>query len=392
MTYFEKQFFFRLKLFLLIGLGSTVLGCSHFNNNDAKQGKLVVSINWVRDSLAKPNAGFRKINRMTPLIYKDLVIFANALDGVVAYSQKGGHEVWRIAVPEGVEASGALINDRLFVGSNNGKVYSIDLVNAQILWFFDTKSEVVSEPLLADGVLYFLSSGQSIFAVDAVSGKQLWTYNRQDTANLMTVRGGSRPTISSGILYAGFSDGSLVSLNAKTGTQQSEITLNKNARFKDIDATPVVDGDNIYVNSYDDRLYCVSKSKGEILWSAKGGGISTPLVFGDKVIYSTGLGELFAVSKSDGHLIWKYQTEKGILTDPLIYQGFIVVGESIGSLLLVDILTGKIMGSMEPGRGVFSKPSANPELKSLYFISGEGNAYSVQAEIFKKASIDYLVH
>lgn len=376
---------------LVFTLGFTFLSCAQLTKNRAlPQSRLVISVNWVRSSLAKKNEGFRKVNRMTPIIYKNLVIVGNALDGLVAYHQNNGQEVWHVDIPHGVEASGTLIKDRLFVGSNNGRLYSIDLTNAQIIWTFDTKSEVVAEPLLHDGILYFISGSQSIFALDAITGKQLWTYNRQDTANLMTIRGGSKPAFSNGILFVGFSDGSLVSFNAKTGTQQSEITLNKNTRFKDIDSSPVIDGDSIYINSYDDKLYCVSKSRGEIIWSIKGGGISTPLITGDKIIFTTSKGELIVASKKDGHELWRYQTDNGIITDPIIYQGLLVAGESMGSLIFLDLLDGHIKGSYEPGRGIFSKPNINTQNKSLYFISGEGNAYSVRAELIQKAFISYL--
>lgn len=374
----------------LVLMGFVFLSCAQFSNRATEPGKLVVSAHWVRDSLASKNLGFRKINRMSPILYKNLVIVGNSIDGVVAYTQDVGQEVWRIAIPQGVEASGTVIKDRLFVGSNNGRMYSIDLGTAQIIWSFDTKSEVIAEPLLQDGVLYFLSASQSVFALDAVTGKQQWTYNRQDTASLMTLRGGSRPSYANGNLYLGFSDGSLVALNAKTGTQQWEIYLNKNTRFKDIDASPVIDGDFIYINSYDDKLYCVSKTKGEIIWSAKSGGVSTPIIVGDRIVFSTSKGELISVAKSDGHEIWKYKSENGILTDPILFRGFIVTGESQGSLLLLDILTGELKGSFEPGRGVFSKPIASLENKLIYFISGEGNIYSVHADFASTAFIDYL--
>lgn len=365
-----------------------IVGCSQLGRKDDL--RFDVSVDWVRDSLAAGNSGFRKINRMAPILYKNLVVFGNALDGLVAYHQDTGREVWRIRIPQGVEAGGVVIRDRLFVGSNNGRVYGIDLASAQILWSFDTRAEVVAEPLLADGVLYFLSGGGSVFALDAATGKQLWTYNRQDTAAMMTIRGGSKPAFSGNTLYVGFSDGSLVSFNAKTGTQQWEIILNKNTRFKDIDSSPLIDGDTIFINSYDDKLYAVSKSKGEILWNTKSGGSSTPILAGERLIYTSAKGELISVSKKDGKEFWRYKTSEGVVSDPILYNGMIVAGESQGSLIFLDLLTGEKKESFEPGRGVFSRPTVDLEDKRIYFISGEGNAYALHARMMSKSSIYYL--
>lgn len=345
---------------------------------------------WVQNTLANPNTGFRKINRMTPLIYKDQIIVGNSIDGLVCYNLNSRQEMWRILIPQGIEASAAIINDRLFAGSQNGKVYSIDLSKGQILWTFDTKSEVVAEPLLNDGVLYFISGSQSVFALDASSGKQLWTYNRQDTSSLMTVRGGAKPALSDGSLYFGFSDGSVVSLNAKTGTPQWEITLNRNTRFKDIDASPVVSGDMLFISSYDDKVYAVSKKKGEIIWKSQFGGASAPLVFSDRLIVASSKGDLASLSKKDGSVIWKIKTNQGIYTEPTLLKGSILVGETQGRILLLDGLTGEQRTSFEPGRGVFTKASISADQSMVYFVSNEGNLYGLNLVAKDNSSVYYL--
>lgn len=370
-------------------------GCSSFttlkDSTDSIKSSLVqktieakinytLSAEWVKDSLANENTGFRKINRMSPLMYKNQLIVGNSMDGLVSFDLNSQKELWRINIPHGIESSGALINDRLFVGSNNGKVYSINLVNREVIWTFDTKSEMVAEPLLHDGVLFFISGNQSLFALDASTGKQLWTYNRQDTANLMTIRGGSKPAFSEGFIYAGFSDGSLVSLNAKTGSSQWEITLNKNTRFKDIDANPVIDGDSIYINSYDDKIYCISKDKGQIIWKAPYGGYSNPVIFGSSIFVSSSKGDLVSLSKKEGQLNWSKKTSQGIFSDISMYNGLLLIGESQGKLLLIDSLTGKQKASFEPGRGVFSKATLLSEKSMAYFISGEANIYGIKIQ------------
>ncbi len=379
---------FKSKLALIL-LASGLSGCSllsKVNENNTK--RFVVNAYWVQDTLAQKNKEFRKVNRMSPIIYKNSLIVGNALDGLVSYDLKTKNKNWRLLIPFGVEASGVSVKDRLFVGSNNGKMYSVDLANGEVVWTFDSKSELVSEPLLNDGVLYFISGSQSLYALDASNGKQLWIYNRQDTTSSMTIRGGSKPSLSNGVLYTGFGDGSLVAVNARTGSEHWEIKLNHNSKFKDIDASPVIDGDFIYINSYDDKVYCLSKDKGEIIWNVGFGGAGTPFVSDDKIFVTSSKGELVALSKKDGSVIWNKKTKEGVFTEPVLYKGLIVSGESQGKLIFFDKNNGETIGSFEPGRGVFSKPTINTN--SLYFISGEGNVYGLTADYENKSSIYYL--
>lgn len=371
--------------FALIFLGLCLTSCQHLEKNNGEKKDLKVSAFWVQDTLKEPNIGYRKINRFAPILYKDLIIVANGLEGLVAYDVLDKSKKWSIAIPKGVEAPGAVINSRLFIGGLNGVFYSIDLDTAKIVWEFDTRSEVVAEPLIQDGHVFFVSGSNILYCLDATNGRQIWVYNRQDTSTQMTIRGGAKPSYSAGQIYQGFSDGSLVSLNAKTGTPNWEVLLNRNTKFKDIDASAVIDGDTIYINSYDDKLYAVSKSTGSILWKSDFGGATPPLVFSDRLVYSSSKGHLMVVTKKAGELIWKVSNLQGISTEPIAHKGLIVVGESQGAVLFYDLMNGQLKSTFDPGRGVLGRLTTDKN-KRVYFISGEANVYGLMVEYTNKNS------
>lgn len=350
-----------------------------WNNHTAEKREFKVHTLWVRRATEKDNLAFRKINRMTPLIAGSMLISGNAMDGLVAYDRDNGQELWRLPIQNGVEGSAALIKNRLFFGASDGNFYSIEASSGSIVWSFATKSENLGEPLLEDGVVYFLSGSNVVFALDAATGKQLWLYSRQDTSSF-SIRGGSKPVLRDGKIYVGFSDGSLVALNAKTGSPIWEVLLNKNKKFRDIDASPVADGDRIYIPGYDDHLYCISADKGEIIWRVDGGGYSAVTLVGDKIIYPTSGGEVIALRKSNGDRIWTYKNKQGIATQVRLYRGMLVFGESQGDLLFADPNSGRILGKMEPGRGILSTPQVDEKKNKVYFISGEANVYAVEAK------------
>lgn len=333
---------------------------------------------WVRRTTEKENLGFRKINRMTPVIAGDLVIQGNAMDGVTAYERESGKLKWRLPVVNGVEPSATLIRDRLFFGASDGNFYSVAASTGEVQWTFPTKSENLSEPFLNDGVIYFLAGNNVFYALDAATGRQIWLYSRQDTSQF-SIRGGGAPGFRNGNLFVGFSDGSLVSLNAKTGNVVWEIQLNRNKRFRDVDATPVVDGDLVYIAGYDDKLYCVSADKGDVLWRVDGGGYNAVTIIGDKIIYPTTNNEVWALNKSNGNKLWDFKVKEGIATSVKNLKGVLVFGESQGRMQFVDQNSGKLLGGFEPGRGVLAAPLIDEKNNRVYFISGEANLYSLEA-------------
>lgn len=356
-------------------LDRTLEQWSSKNNNKREY---EVKTAWVRQTTEKDNLGFRKINRMTPVLAGDLVIQGNGLDGLVAYEKESGQLKWRLPIQNGIEPSATIIRDRLFVGASDGNFYSISASTGEIQWFFATKAENLSAPLLEEGVVYFLAGNNVFYALDAATGRQIWLYSRQDTSQF-SIRGGSQAAFKNGTLYVGFSDGSLVALNAQTGAVVWELQLNRNKRFRDIDATPVIDGNQLYIAGYDDKLYCVSIDKGEVLWRIDGGGYSAVTMAGDKIFYPTTNGEVWALKKSNGDKVWNYKLKDGIASQVKTYKGTLVFGESQGSLRFLDPNTGSDLGSIEPGRGILSSPQVDEKAGRVYFISGEANLFAIQA-------------
>lgn len=373
--------------FLFLALALVLASCSQ---NPARiQRRFMAQEIFVKRTTAIDNLGFRKINRMKPLLYRDLVIQANGLDGIAAYNNLTGGEKWRLPIVNGAEPSAALIKDRLFIGASDGQFYSIDADNGKVIWTFPTKIETLSEPLLHEGVLYILTGNNSLFALDAATGKQLWLYTRQDTSSL-SIRGGSKPTIRNGTLYVGFSDGAVVALLAQNGALKWEKQLSKNKKFRDIDSNPLLEDDFLYVTGYDDHVYCLRAATGETVWQAPYGGYGSILLSGDRIYFAGTSGEFLALQKDTGQKVWSYPVKEGIATSASMLKGLIIFGESQGSLQILDAATGKQISSFSPGRGILSPPTVDEKTSMVYFISNEANLYGIRVGWSSKAQIPYL--
>ncbi len=377
-------------IFSVFGLACTGL------TRVGEQKSFQIKKDWVRSALASKNMTLRKLNRGSPLLYTDrekgdIVIQTNAIDGVAAYERFSGREIWRLRIKNGVESS-ATLNDEglLFFGSSDGQFYSLEARTGKVVWVFPTQSENLSQPLVKQNVVYFLAGNNTVYALEAQTGKKIWSYTRQDT-NLLGVRGGSRPVITDGALILGFSDGYIISLTAQTGQVKWEKQLNRNKKFRDMDTDPLVDGDFVYALGFDDRLYCLNVSSGDLVWTLEKGGYGGMLIVGDRLFYASSTGEFLAVNKLSGTKIWSYSLpEGGLATTPAFYRGLLVFGESQGGVMFLDSGTGRVVGSFDPGRGVLSPPAVDEPNNRVFFISGEANIYSLEVGFRRSALIPYL--
>lgn len=365
-----------------------ILGCSSVNvKSNVDQNILTLKKLYVRSTVDKSIQKYRKINRAKIIVFNETIISANSHDGLVAYDKKTGNQIWRFFVNFGVEKEPVLFKNRLYFGANDGFVYCIDAVNGQEIWKSYLKSEIVSTGSFdaQEGRLYFLTSGNTISALDAESGKISWSYTRQDPSNY-SIRGGTQPLISGNLLYVGFSEGSFVAFNKSNGTINWEIQLNKNKRFKDIDSTAVVDKDKIFVSGYDDKLYVLSSLNGEILKQYPQG-TYVPIVIQDGTIFlSTSGGLIQALDQVTLNKKWSLELANGLGSELTVYDKYILAGESSGDLLVIDKSSGEIVSRFEPGRGIMSPIAVDPVEKSLYFISGEANLYKIGV-LWKKPNL-----
>lgn len=107
-----------------------------------------------------------------------------------------------------------------------------------LAWSLDLEGEhsLEATPLAIDGILYFSGQQSKVYAVDAVSGKTLWTYDPRageaDPTRLRYVFSVNRGlAYLDGKLFVGTIDGRLIAIDAKTGQPVwSTMTIDKGSK------------------------------------------------------------------------------------------------------------------------------------------------------------------
>ena len=75
----------------------------------------------------------------------------------------GGKPLWTFTTRARVDSSPAIAGGRVFVGSNDGRVYGLDLASGKKVWEYEAASPVTSSPAVAKGkVVVATADGQVI--------------------------------------------------------------------------------------------------------------------------------------------------------------------------------------------------------------------------------------
>lgn len=364
-------------LALIISYGLLAVSC--VSTPKQEQTDLIrLSLDFVRSTVGPEITRYRKINRARVLFNDKILLTANSHDGIVAYNINSGDRVWTYVVPNGVEKEPVIFNNRVFFGANDGYFYSLNLDTGQEIWKTHTKSEILATPAYdaQEGRVYLLTTSNSLLALEAESGRQVWSYTRQDPSSF-SIRGGTTPLIHKNLIYVGFSEGSFVAFNKSNGTINWEILLNKNKRFKDIDSSAVLENDKIFISGYDDKLYVLSSSNGDVLSKFDAGGYVPVTIDNNTIYYSSTNGMVYCLNKDTLKVKWEFKVENGLPTEIALFKNYVVFGESQGNLVFLDKNSGELRTHFQPGRGIQTAIAINEKRSEIYFISGEANLYSM---------------
>jgi cobaltochelatase CobN len=137
----------------------------------------------------------------TPAIDDGMVYFATTSRMYAV--DMDGKEVWRHDL-KGTISSPAVAYGRVYIGSDDKKMYCFDASDGGEIWTIPVGSNVKSSPVVADETVYFGTNidGDMVYALNASDGSLRWTY---DTGNCIM----AQPAVSDGILFIGSDSGYL---------------------------------------------------------------------------------------------------------------------------------------------------------------------------------------
>jgi outer membrane protein assembly factor BamB len=132
---------------------------------------------------------------------------------MLALDIESGEPVW--TYPIGGEASPAVADGDVYIGSDDGALYVLDSAGGgPPKWLFPTGNGVVLSPVLVGDTVY-IASGPTLFALDRATGTERWRYPIGEVAT-------TEPVVVDGIAYIGAEDGNLYAITGDGGIATPE--------------------------------------------------------------------------------------------------------------------------------------------------------------------------
>jgi outer membrane protein assembly factor BamB len=296
-----------------------------------------------------------------------------------ALSATNGRVLWKAAVGS-VSARPLVYLGRIYVGTDDGFLVCLDTLDGSEKWRYATRGPIMETPVIADGMLFFSNEADQVYALEIDTGAFRWQY-KGETPEEYTLRGHAGVAVDNGLLFTGFSNGALVALRTSSGSVAWMTSLKGDAdRFVDVDATPVVAGDVLYVTSSAGGVHAIDKVTGLVRWRTpmtNAGGLT---VDGDRLYVAAAEEGIHALDLG-GNIVWRQGTRGGGEPgDPLVMGGYLVYTLSEDGVYVADKRTGEVVQFFQPGDGVSATPT--PWKDQLFIHSNGGILYAMNVEQF----------
>jgi outer membrane protein assembly factor BamB len=349
------------KVPVLLLLTLAVTGCANLN-----------PLNWFGDDEVNPPAELQDIDsqvslrrewsvsvgngqgdnytRLEPAIDGNTVYAASENGRIVAVNLANGNVLWRqrldVSVSGGVGAGDGLV----MLGTQDAQVIVLSQEDGTELWRGNVSSEVLAAPQTNGDIVVAQTVDSKLIALDVESGEQRWIY--ETTQPPLTLRGTSKPLITSaGSVVAGFSNGTLISVNASDGVYNWEerVAVPEGRydidRVIDVDGNLLLDGNRVLAASYQGNLMAFDALTGRIVWGTEASSYHGMDIGFGNIYYSDDRSHLVAVRNNSEDEAWRNEDlQYRQITAPKAFNNYIAVGDFEGYVHLISQINGSIVG------------------------------------------------
>ena len=268
------------------------------------------------------------------------------------------HLLWKYKTGGTVFSTPQIYKGRVYFGSSDNYLYALNASNSGLIWRFKTDNHIVSNPCIWNDRIYLTSFDTYLYALNASTGEILWKFKSQYFIE-------SSPTVYKEVIYFGSNDNHVYALNALTGELKwsyfatSPLSL-EGASSGFVSASPSIYEGIVYIGSYYDGyifvnntpiekgggcMHALNATTGELIWRFDAGGLVEPRypqMYNGILYFGSWDHNIYAVNAKTGEKVWSYLTNGSITQSaPRVYDNMVCVGSFDSYIYALDAKTGE---------------------------------------------------
>jgi outer membrane protein assembly factor BamB len=265
---------------------------------------------------------------------------------------------------------------------------ALDAATGRLLWRTATDAPMHAAPTAVDGRVFAEDVNDELFAYDATSGVQLWTY--QALAESARIVAATSPAVENDTLVSSFASGELIALRSANGAELWNASLshanrtNALSEIRDIPGRPVIFRSDVYAVSHSDVLAAVDLRTGQVRWTLPVSAITTPWPAGDVIYVVDDTGQVICASRDAGQVYWirnlnanlKKKQKGAYWSTPILASNRLITVSSKGEAAAINPKTGEIERRIKLGADALLGPIAVNGV--LYVVSDSAQLIAIR--------------
>lgn len=330
---------------------------------------------WAYDAKAKINSGLALVG--------NTLLFTTFSHKLIALDVRQGHELWQAQLPNVAMSTPIVAENMVFIGTGKSgilkrgfllkmrfpgksvwgvpggdEIAAFDLRTGAVRWTYHTVGEDMPSPVYDDGRLIFANGDWHAYALRADTGRQLWSTDVGGVSTMASAVVAGKAVVV-GVCTRGMRQSWAVALDRSTGT------ILWKSPYGHCDGAPAYADGKVFVSSLmpgDKRLVgrtvvaALDANTGKSVWVYRAPKLGLWSIFASDEAAIAGTyaygtfyqpapftDEIIAFNAANGNVRWTFHTSGPVKMSPVITNGRVYVGDTVGLLYTLDARTGRLI-------------------------------------------------
>ena len=228
--------------------------------------------------------------------------------------------------------------DLLGTGQSKSKT---DATQGKVKWRFLTSDRLTQTPCVSDGVVYIGNLSGVFYAVDAKTGKKIWSDKLPEMPNKGAEYYRSNPVIAGDLVCVISRNGTVSAFRRKTG----KLAWRRTVDGLEVFSSPRYHDGKLYFGSLAKKFYALDAKTGEDAWHVEVGdliGSSAVVMKSGRVVFPTHDKFLYMVDGKTGRIRRKFELGYRSTGSPLMAFGCLYMCMSGQQFACIDLYDGTV--------------------------------------------------